>query len=171
MPLDLSPARTALIALLALAPVARAQGTTTSPATDSAARAATLARADTAAVATLPFGWFARGIAAGTVAGPLGTAWITRRARESSVDAGMSGADTTAAYREALVSRVQAERREYAFVGGVVGTAALLVVILKASGHLGDNSASSAPAGGGNPGLTRIPASAVPSYLRLSTSR
>jgi hypothetical protein len=170
MLLAAAPARPALIALLALTSVARAQGTTP-PATDSMARAAMLARADTAAVATLPFGWFARGIAAGAVAGPLGTAWITSRAQRSSVDGGTSGADTTAGYREALVSRVQAERREYAFVGSVVGTAVLLVVILKASGHLGDNSAPGGPPGGGNPGLTRIPAPAVPSYVRLSMSR
>lgn len=170
---SLSPARAALIALIALivlAPVTRGQGPTPA-ATDSVFRAAMLARVDSAAAATLPFSWFGRGIAAGAVAGPFGTAWVMRRAQESSVDPATSGADTTAAYREALVSRVQAERREYAFVGGVVGTAALLVVILKATGHLTDKSASGGPPGGGNPGFARIPAPVVPSHVWLSTSR
>lgn len=165
------PFRAALLALLALAPLARAQSTTPQAA-DSASRAAMLARADSTAAATLPFSWFARGIAAGAVAGPFGTAWIIRRAQQSSVNVATSGVDTTVAYREALVSRVQAERREYAFVGGIVGTAALLLAILKATGQLNDKSASGGPAGGGNPGFTRIPAPAVPlPYILLSTSR
>jgi hypothetical protein len=122
------------------------------------------ARTDTVAAPT-QFGWFARGLASGAVAGPLGAWWITRQAGRSDVDA--SGGEEGAA-------SVRAERREYAFVGSMVGTAAFLFVVLKARTHLEDHSGSSGPPATGSPGIIRAPVGGVNVRLYtipLSTSR
>jgi hypothetical protein len=171
-------------ALLTLAPLAHAQSTVP-VGTDSAAARSTalLARADTAAATTFPFGWLARGVVAGAIAGPIGAVWIARRAEGSTVDderfasppaplTSPADRDTTAtAYREAFVARVRAERKEYALVGGIVGTAALFVAILKLSARLRDQAATSGVPGGGSPGFTLIPPPPALLHLPLSRNR
>jgi hypothetical protein len=122
------------------------------------------ASSDTAAAPT-QFGWFARGLASGAVAGPLGAWWITRRAGHSDVDP--SGGDARAA-------AVRAERSEFAFVGSMIGTAALLFVVLKARTNPDQQSGGSGAPATGGPGFIRVPVggTSVRLYsIPLSTSR
>ena len=94
---------------------------------------------DTAAAKISQFGWFGRGLAAGTVAGPLGTWWVVRRAGRSGVtvpdDRGMrlqSGEpDVAESYRDAFTHRLHGERKEYAFMGGVLGTGLFTFALLR----------------------------------------
>lgn len=172
--------RAALLVVLAAAPLVRAQtpvsGTENSAV---AAREAALARGDTAGAASLPFGWFARGLAAGAVAGPLGTWWISGRADRSAVGENDAPGAMTAidrgemvsAYREGYVARIRSERREYAFVGSVVGTVAFLVAVLKFSTHLRDQAGSSGSPPAEGPSIDRILAGGCCAYTAVPLSR
>jgi hypothetical protein len=155
----------ALAAALAAPATLHAQSATGASLDSSAmARRTTAAPSDTVA-APPQFGWFARGLASGAVAGPLGAWWITRRAANS---------DVVPSGGEAHAASVRSERREYAFVGSMIGTAALLFVVLKTRTHLDQQSGSSGPPATGSPGITRVPVggTSVRLYgIPLSTSR
>jgi hypothetical protein len=91
--------------------------------------------------------------------------WITSRVAGSAVGesgapdmtSGLDRREPTSAYREGYVARVRAERREYAFMGSVVGTIVFVVAVLRLSTHLRDQAASSGAPPTGNPAIDRIP--------------
>lgn len=87
-----------------------------------------------------PAGWLARGLGAGLVLGPIGTALITQRAGRADPSLAevveqerLAGASATyaAAFREAYVDKLRSNRRTAALVGGITGTALLGFAILQ----------------------------------------
>ena len=123
------------IALLS-APSAHASAQLT---TDTGLVARARLEGDTAAAKISQFGWFGRGLAAGTIAGPLGTWWAVRRAGRSDVTVRdeqersllSSEPQVAQSYREAFTRRLHDERKEYAFMGGVLGTGVFTFAILR----------------------------------------
>jgi hypothetical protein len=107
--------------------------------TDTALVARARVEGDTAAARISQFGWFGRGLAAGTIAGPLGTWWMVRRAGDSGVtvpdDRGTHlqsrEPDVAQSYRDAFTRRLHEERKEYAFMGGVLGTGLFTFALLR----------------------------------------
>lgn len=92
---------------------------------------ASLAETEEAAperVAPWSWGWTARGLVGGALAGPIGTAVAFAMAGGSRVDL---PEDASAAYREEMAERIRNRRREAAFVGGMIGTGIFAFVLLR----------------------------------------
>ena len=106
---------------------------------DTALVARAEAEGDTAAAKISQFSWFGRGLAAGTIGGPLGTWWVVRRAGQSGVtvpdDQGSRlqsrEPNVVQSYRDAFTRRLHDERKEYAFMGGVLGTGLFTFALLR----------------------------------------
>lgn len=118
---------------------------------------------DSVASATSQVGWFARGLVAGTIAGPFGGWWaVSRAGRPASREVPLRTTATdgdpefTRGYADGYRSGERSRRREYAFAGSMVGTAALAVIIVQAT-HARDKVGGNGPPGDGGPNLVRIP--------------
>ena len=113
---------------------------------------------DTAAAHAAAFGWFGRGVVAGGLAGPLGSWLVVSRAGRSGVSipeqqrAALSQREPEFAsgYQAGFERRLRSERKEYAFVGSVLGTAAFAFAILRLTHFVGRASQQGGdPPGGG----------------------
>jgi hypothetical protein len=144
------------VVLVIQAPSARAQSQAQSMPTP--LFTAGSSQGDTAASHTAAFGWFGRGVVAGGLAGPLGSWLVVSRAGRSSVSipeerrAALSQREPEFAsgYQAGFERRLRSERREYAFMGSLLGTAAFAFAILRLSHFVGRASQQGGdPPGGG----------------------
>lgn len=116
---------------------------------------------DSVASTTLQMGWFAGGLVAGAVAGPFGGWWaVSRAGRPVSGDVPLGTAERdpefTKGFTDGYRRGERSRRREYAFAGSMVGTAALAVIIVQMA-HARDKVGGNGPPGDGGPNLVRIP--------------
>ncbi|HEX6939852.1 MAG TPA: hypothetical protein VF158_10610 [Longimicrobiales bacterium] len=101
------------------------------------------------------WGWFARGLAGGALAGPIGAGFVVHRAGRSEIPPPpdpAAGPDAASPryivdYRNAYANRLVARRRTAAFAGGIIGSAAFLVTLLQWIDVSGDGGASGSPPG------------------------
>ena len=126
---------------------------------------------DSSAAKRTEFHWFARGLVAGTLTGPLGTWWAVKRAGRSSADAANEGVQLASSdpacqqgFQQGYTRRLRTERKEYAFMGGALGTALFTYAIIRIA-KLDDHASSNGQQGSGDPPLIRIPFS-FPAPLR-----
>lgn len=109
-----------------------------------------------AAAGKLNAGWGLRGLLGGTLAGPIGLGVAVHYAGRSSIDAPPPPAPADAVFskgfREGYETRMRANRRKSAFVGGMVGTAILTAALIHFIDISGSGSGTPGNGGsGGNP--------------------
>jgi hypothetical protein len=146
----------ALVLIGGLTPCAHAQSQSGAQTTSSSSFAAGQAQGDTTAAHTAAFSWFGRGVVAGTLAGPLGSWLVVSKAGQSGVSIPQGQRDAisqrepeyVSGFEEGFQRRLRSERREYAFVGSVLGTAAFAFAILRLTHFVGRASQT----GGDTPG-------------------
>jgi hypothetical protein len=166
--------RAAVAALLVLPAVAVGAGAQNPSApADSAAPSYTsgATHGDSTAARRTEFHWFGKGFIAGALTGPIGTWWAVKRAARSEAEPSNDGvqlASSDPAYRQGFqqgyTRRLRTERKEYAFMGGALGTAVLTFAIIRIA-TMQDDASSSGDPGGGGPQfiLLALPA---PGFLR-----
>lgn len=161
----------AMLTALSLSPaiVAGAQGVAPAGmpimAADTAdpAYASGAAHGDSIASAKTEFHWFGRGFIAGVLTGPVGTWWAVRRAGRNGPDSPVDDAELASSdpayrqgYRQAYTRRLRTERKEYAFMGGALGTAVFTYALIRLV-QLQDHASARGDPGGGGGELVRIP--------------
>ena len=105
--------------------------------------------------------WFMKGMAGGVLTGPIGMFYVAGRANRSSMtvpvmpESAVSPGQYRDAFQVGFSSRVRATRKESAFVGGMVGTAAWAFLIVKLADVQFWGGGSDAPPVGGNPANLR----------------
>lgn len=104
-------------------------------------------------VAPTQFGWLGRGFVGG-LATPLGAWWVYRRAARSAVALPDAVRDSGSERRASYERSIRDGRKEYALVGGFLGSVVLGVVVIRAA-HLGGTASTQGEAPAGT-GLVRI---------------
>lgn len=116
-------------------------------------RLAEARRAGESAAGGWPWGWFARGLAGGALAGPFGAGLVVHRAGGHDIAPppapvpGSLGPGYVESYRDAYTARLVSRRRSAAVAGGLVGTAAFLYALLQLIDVSGDGGGGSPPPG------------------------
>lgn len=97
------------------------------------------------------WGWFARGLVGGALAGPIGAGFVVHRAGRSDIppppDPATAGPRFLADYRNAYADRLIARRKAAAFAGGIIGSTAFLLALLQWLDVGGDGGRSGSPSG------------------------
>lgn len=169
--MNLRPAVAALLVLSVVAVGAGAQNPSTPADTAAPSYTSGATHGDSSAARRTEFHWFGKGFIAGALTGPIGTWWAVKRAARSEAEPSNDGvqlASSDPAYRQGFqqgyTRRLRTERKEYAFMGGALGTAVLTFAIIRIA-TMQDDASSSGDPGGGGPQfiLLALPA---PGFLR-----